>query len=244
MKIYLVNMKKFFSALSVIITLTICVAVSILIISVFDTRVISANSEPITDFSKLIIIDAGHGGEDPGAVGSNGTLEKDLNLSISMLIGEELKNRGYTVIYTREEDKMLYKEEENIKGMRKLSDLKNRVKLIEKYKGATLVSIHMNSFGSAEYSGLQVYYKKGSGESENLANCIQSTVKEKLQNDNQRLVKEGNNIYLLEHSPINSVLIECGFLTNVEECNKLSEKEYQKQLSFAISCGIIKYIEG
>ncbi len=194
----------------------------------------SANEVPV------IILDAGHGGEDSGAIGVNGALEKDLNLEIAAMIGEELTSRGYTVVQTRTEDRLLYTEAENIKGIRKISDLKNRVKIFNSYENAIVVSIHMNSFAMAKYSGLQVYYADGS---ESLATAIKSTVIDELQPNNKRAIKRGEGIYVLEHSENVAVLVECGFLSNPEECGKLSEKEYQKRLSFSIVCGIIKYME-
>ena len=208
---------------------------------VFNEQYVAASG--IGESSGVIIIDAGHGGEDPGAEGEGGILEKDLNLAIAKLLGEELSAKGYTVVYTRTEDKMLYSEEENIKGMRKLSDLKNRCKIAEGYPDALMISIHMNSYGASKYSGLQVYYSRENQNSYMLADSIQSSVKGNLQPENERKIKEGKGLYLLEHSPVSSVIVECGFLTNSEELKKLSEKEYQKQLSFAISCGIINYIE-
>lgn len=189
----------------------------------------------------LIIIDAGHGGEDSGAVGVNGKLEKDLNLEIAFCLGTLLSERGYAVLYTRTEDKLLYTEEENIKGIRKISDLKNRCKIAAEYPNAILISVHMNSFGASKYSGLQVYYSPENNESRLLADKIQSAVKAELQSDNTRSIKKGEKIYILENAVNTSVLIECGFLTNREECEKLSEKEYQKQLCLAIICGIIEY---
>ena len=193
--------------------------------------------------SKIVIIDPGHGGEDVGAIGVNGKYEKDLNLEISNILGAYLKNAGYIVVYTRTEDKLLYTEEENIKGFRKINDLKNRVKIASSYDDAIFVSIHMNSFSSPEYSGLQVYYSECVSGSEVLAQSIQDTVRSTLQKENNRRIKEGRDIYILENAVIPSVLVECGFITNKDECEKLSEKEYQKELSFAILCGIIDYIE-
>lgn len=191
---------------------------------------------------RTIVIDAGHGGEDPGAIGINGSYEKDINLAIANELGEQLEEKGFNVIYTRTEDKMLYSPEENIKGFRKLSDLKNRVAVANAQPNAILISIHQNSYGDGKYSGLQVYYKKGNAESEALATSVQNYVCSELQNDNRRSIKRGDNIYLLEHCDGMGILIECGFLTNEIECGKLSEKEYQKQLSFSIVCGIINYI--
>lgn len=191
----------------------------------------------------VIIIDAGHGGEDCGAVGVTGVYEKDLNLSIANMIGELFSKEGYAVVYTRREDKLLYTEEENIKGLRKISDLKNRCKIAAEYPKALFVSVHMNSFSNSKYSGLQVYYSPESEESRQLAACVQSTVKSELQNGNNRKVKAGEGMYILENIDNPSILVECGFLTNPEECRKLSEKEYQKSLSFSIFCGIMEYMK-
>lgn len=190
---------------------------------------------------KIVIIDAGHGGEDSGAVGVNGTMEKDLNLQVANKLGEYLENAGFTVIYTRTEDKLLYTEEQNIKGFRKIYDLKNRLAVAESYPNAYFISIHMNSFGQEKYSGLQVYYSPKNEQSRILAESVQSEVKNRVQPDNNRVVKNGKDLYLLENSENTAILIECGFLTNEKECNSLCEKEYQKELCFSILCGIISY---
>ena len=190
----------------------------------------------------IIILDAGHGGEDPGAIGCDGVYEKDLNLSICELIRGELIARGYTVVMTREEDRLLYTEAENIKGLRKISDLKNRVKIFNSYESAISISIHMNTFSASQYRGTQIYYSN-IDEADRLAAAIRDSVRVELQPDNKRPLKHSEGIYLLENSKIPTVLVECGFLSNPEECEKLSKKEYQKRLSFSIVCGIIKYIE-
>jgi len=192
---------------------------------------------------KLVIIDAGHGGEDCGAVGVTGVYEKDLNYDISFQLGKLFTDAGYAVVYTRTSDKLLYTEAENIKGIRKISDLKNRCKIAAEYPNALFISIHMNSYSNPKYSGLQVYYSTENEDSKVLASAIQRNVKERLQADNNRKIKSGEGIYILENVENTAVLVECGFLTNHEECKKLSEKEYQKSLSFSIFCGIIEYIE-
>ena len=192
---------------------------------------------------KIIIVDAGHGGEDPGAVGVNGVLEKDINLQMALEIGRAFEEKGYIVVYTRTDDRLLYSEEENIKGIRKISDLKNRCKVAARYPDSIFVSIHMNSFGSSKYSGLQVYYSEKNEASQGLANSIQNKVISDIQKDNNRTTKPGKDMYILENIDNTAVLIECGFLTNKAECEKLSKKEYQKELSFSIVCGIIEYIE-
>ena len=121
--------------------------------------------------------------------------------------------------------------------------MKNRVEFVKNYPESVFVSIHTNSFGDGKYSGLQVYYSANNENSLNIANRIQSAVTKEVQPENKRNVKDGKDIYLMKNINNPAVLIECGFLTNKEECEKLSEKEYQKQLSFAIVCGIIEYIE-
>jgi N-acetylmuramoyl-L-alanine amidase len=154
-------------------------------------------------------------------------------------LGAYLEKAGYTVVYTRTKDALLYKDEENIKGMRKIFDLKNRLKIAESYPEAIFISIHMNSFGEEKYSGLQVYYSENHEMSKRLAQSVQNRVKEVLQPENKRTIKPGDNIYLMERCQSPAILIECGFISNEKECNLLSEKEYQKELSFAIMCGII-----
>ena len=231
----------------------ICVALALALTVILSTAVgiatriygkslatVGADTLP---YEKIVILDAGHGGEDPGAVSENGLYEKDLNLQITLEIGKALEEKGYIVVYTRTDDRLLYTEEENVKGIRKISDLKNRCKVADRYPDSLFVSIHMNSFGSSKYSGLQVYYSEKNEESRVLADTIQNRVVSDLQKSNNRVTKAGKNMYVLENVKNTAVLIECGFMTNHEECKKLSEKEYQKQLSFSIVCGIIEYMD-
>ena len=224
------------------IVISVIVLVSLLFSLLFKIGLDDFNSVEASVGEMTIILDAGHGGEDAGATGVNGALEKDLNLSMSKILGEMLIDKGFAVIYTRSEDKMLYAEFENIKGLRKISDLKNRCKVAKNYPNALFVSIHMNTFGDSQYSGLQVYYSENNQDSQALAEAIQSNVRKEVQPSNNRKIKPGKSIYVLENVENTAVLIECGFLSNTEEAEKLSEKEYQKLLSFSIICGIIEYI--
>ncbi len=231
------------SVLAVSILLIASVFVSSLVVSeIFGEEMFIQASTEINN-SKIVIVDAGHGGEDGGASGVNGVLEKDLNLQMALEIGARFEEEGYAVVYTRTDDRLLYREEENVKGIRKISDLKNRCKIAEMYPDSVFVSVHMNSFGDSKYSGLQVYYSTENEESERIARGIQEQVKSDVQNQNNRKAKKGDGIYILENISNPAVLVECGFLTNSDECKKLSEKEYQKQLSFSIVCGIINNIE-
>ena len=246
MKIWVVNLTKkrtirAFAGISLALIVLISIVIGFIGKS-YEDIIISSKADALP-YEKIIILDAGHGGEDPGAVGANGLYEKDLNLQFAFEIGKALEEKGYIVVYTRTEDRLLYKEEENIKGIRKISDLKNRCQIAERYPDSIFVSIHMNSFGSSKYSGLQVYYSQKNNNSQALADLIQNKVISDLQPNNNRVIKPGNDMYILENINNTAVLIECGFLTNQDECKKLSEKEYQKELSFSIVCGIIEYIE-
>ena len=125
------------------------VLISFIISLIFNSSIHKASLPIMADESKIaIVLDAGHGGEDCGAIGVNGVYEKDLNLAIAIKLGDYLKTAGFKVIYTRTEDKLLYTEDENIKGFRKIHDLKNRVNIANRYENALFVSIHMNSYGS------------------------------------------------------------------------------------------------
>ena len=246
MKIFVVNFARhriLYNVCCIMLVLCILASVSIGVVNkVYGEKFVSVSSDAILK-EKIIILDAGHGGKDSGAIGVNGVYEKDLNLEYALEIGKMLEEKGYIIVYTRTDDRMLYTEEEDVFGIRKISDLKNRCKVAEKYPDSTFISIHMNSFGASKYSGLQVYYSKENEKSINLANSIQYKVKSALQPENNRVVKAAEGMYVLENIPNTAVLIECGFLTNKDECEKLSEKEYKKELCFSIVCGIIEYIE-
>ena len=246
MKIFVINIAKHrvtYTIISILLIATVLISTTVgIVIKVYgeDLNIQPADAIP---YEKIIILDAGHGGEDSGAVGVNGVLEKDLNLEIALEIGRIFEEKGYVVVYTRTDDRLLYTEQENIHGIRKISDLKNRCKVAERYPNSIFVSVHMNSFGSSKYSGLQVYYSENNEESRALADSIQQKVIADLQKENNRKIKAGKDMYILENIANTAILIECGFLTNKEECEKLSEKEYKKELSFSIVCGIIEYME-
>ena len=197
-----------------------------------------------TEISRVttVILDPGHGGEDGGAVGVNGVLEKDLNLEVALNLAALLEKEGVSVILTRSDDRLLYGESGNVKGHRKENDLKNRLAFAKEYPEALFVSIHMNTFGEPYYSGLQVYYAATEGSRE-LASLLQANVKKQLQPQNRRAIQRGDGaIYLLKNAVGCAVLVECGFLSNPEECALLSEKDYRSKLCFSLFCGMMEYI--
>ena len=189
-----------------------------------------------------VVIDAGHGGEDGGAIGTNGALEKDINLDISFKLCDMLRASGVEVIMTRSEDILLYDRNTDYKGRKKILDMAERLKIVKSQKNAIFVSIHMNSFPQSKYRGLQVYYSGNSERSLVLANAIQESVATELQKENTRKVKPSSNIFLLERIEVPAVLIECGFLSNAEECALLCDDEYRKELALCVYRGIFEFI--
>ena len=185
-----------------------------------------------------VLIDAGHGGEDGGAEGADGTLEKDINLAISLPLGDMLRVMGYTVLQTRTTDTMVDAVGDTLRE-RKVSDIHNRLSQIQ--QADFTVSIHQNKFPQSRYSGAQVFYSTATTESHELAASIRTSVLSLLQPSNTRELKKGeNSVYLFAHATKPLVLVECGFLSNVEERERLKTHEYQLQMAFAIAGGILK----
>ena len=187
----------------------------------------------------VIVLDAGHGGMDGGAVGNNGSLEKDVNLSITLKLRDFLTAFGWQVVMTRDTDTSIHDESAGTIREQKVSDIRNRAAIIEKYPDCTFLSIHQNFFPQTKYRGSQVFYSKNHSDSEPLAVSIQQSICTLLQPDNTRVAKAmGKESYLLEHAKVPAVMIECGFLSNPEECSNLSDEEYQNKLCMAIMSGI------
>ena len=205
----------------------------------------SQNREVLNSAESLpvVIIDAGHGGEDGGAIGVNGAFEKDINLSIAKKIEAILNAKGIKCVMTREEDVLLYDRTQDYQGRKKLLDMQARKKIVESYENAILVSIHQNSFSQAKYSGFQAYYSPNDPRSLELVSFIERSVKNNLQPNNRRASKVSNgNIYLLDHIVCPAVLLECGFLSNAEECALLCTEDYQNKLCEVICAGIEDFV--
>lgn len=192
---------------------------------------------------RTVIIDAGHGGEDGGAVARDGTVEKGINLSISKKLETSLRIMGYNVIMTRTKDKLIYDVSE-CRGIRqkKVSDIHNRSDLANSTPNSILISIHQNEYSAESACGTQTFYAPNCDQSKVLAQSIQSAVRELLQPNNNRTIKKsGTNIYMLYYAKNPAVMVECGFLSNYEECHKLKSKDYQNKIVFCIMCGILNY---
>lgn len=185
----------------------------------------------------VIVIDPGHGGMDSGAVGVDGSLEKELNLSVAERLCGLFELSGFECVMTRDSDRMLV--DDGIKEHRKMHDLKNRLavagEFVDAGRDVIFISIHMNKYTSPEYSGLQVWYSPSDGDSEELARYIQSYASTWLDSSNRRQIKKAtSSIYVLDHAQMPAVLVECGFLSNPEECEKLGNEAYQTQTALVI----------
>lgn len=190
--------------------------------------------------SRVLIIDAGHGGIDGGAIGKNGTIEKDINLDISKKVKAYLESGGDSCIMIREVDEGLYSEYGTIRN-KKNEDLKNRKDIISKYRADIFISIHLNSFPQSQYYGAQVFYPKDNEDSRVLAKIVQDELLKILDRGNKRVEKESDSYYLLKDNPVPSILIECGFLSNPEEERLLGDDSYRNKIAWAIYRGIIRF---
>lgn len=188
---------------------------------------------------KIVLIDPGHGGSDPGKVGINDVLEKDINLSISLKLKTLLKKNDIEVIMTRDIDKGLYTADDSNK---KNADLRRRREQISKMTPDVAVSIHQNSFPSEKEKGAQVFYYKSSESSKELATFLQNQMVTQLDPNNHRQIKENDTYYLLKTNSCPMVIVECGFLSNYEEANLLKDDNYQSKVAYSIHLGILQYL--
>lgn len=184
-----------------------------------------------------LVLDAGHGGEDGGAVSITGVPESRINLAIVLKLRDVLGLYGVDPILLREEDISLHDDSAGTLREKKRSDLKNRVAAVEEVEGATLLSIHQNTYPGSRYHGAHVFYAPTDG-SRALAEHFQNSIKTALQPENERAVKQiPDTVYIMNHVTCPAVLIECGFLTNPEEESLLRDEDYQRKLAAVIAAG-------
>lgn len=227
----------------------IIISVAVIITSLLILKVRNASADvmeymPVAN--KIIVLDAGHGGIDPGAMNKDNTiLEKDVNLEITKKLRDLLESSGATVIMTREKDVSLYQEDGNKTIRQKYNEnLKNRKKIIDQSNADVFISIHLNAFEQSKYSGAQTFYPKGKDDGKELAQFIQDELKRVVDKENNRKIKPRDDIYLLKNTNMPSVLIECGFLSNEKESQLLADSKYQDKIAWAIYVGIQKYLAG
>ena len=220
------------------------ISLVIVIVSVIEVK--TASEEvikimPITN--KTIIVDAGHGGIDPGSMTDDQSVkEKDVNLKITKKVKELLEASGAMVILTRNDDTSLYTEQVGKTIRQKYNEnLKNRKKIIQESSADMFISIHLNKFQESKDYGAQTFYPAGKEDDKQLATYIQGELKRVVDKTNNRKIKSTNDIYLIKDNEIPSTLIECGFLSNDKEAKLLNDEEYQDQIAWAIYVGIQKY---
>lgn len=190
----------------------------------------------------VIIIDAGHGGEDGGAVSQSGMLEKDVNLEISLKLKDLLIQGGFSVKSTRDTDISVCDSDISTVHGRKVSDLKNRLTMFNENKNNIVISIHQNKFTESKYSGTQIFYSGNNEKSSELAENIKTTVVSLLQPENTRECKKADkNIYLLDNCNVPSIIVECGFLSNQNEAALLAQDNYRRQIAYSIYLGFLQY---
>lgn len=187
----------------------------------------------------VVVIDSGHGGNDPGKVGVDGTLEKDINLQIARRLQAYLEASDVKVVMTREDDNGLYESGDSHK---KMADMKNRCAAIEAARPDIVVSIHQNSYHEEAISGAQVFYYKDSEKGKRLAEIIQKRFDFVLGDQNRRVAKANGNYYLLLHVKQPIVIVECGFLSNWKESASLNSEEYQNRVAWTIHMGVMEYL--
>lgn len=186
-----------------------------------------------------VVVDAGHGGIDPGKVSVDGALEKDINLKIAEALKKYLEAEDIEVVMTRESDEGLYDAKVSNK---KVQDMKRRIELIDEADPVITVSIHQNSYPEEYVHGAQVFFYSGSTQGQKLAEIIQAQLVDKVDPDNRRQVKANDSYYLLRKTGIPIVIVECGFLSNKAEAEKLCDEDYQDRVAWAIHMGIMQYL--
>lgn len=194
----------------------------------------SAVQEPV------VVVDAGHGGSDPGKVGAGDVQEKKLNLEIAMRVRDKLEENGCTVVMTRETDEGLYSEDAQNK---KVEDLQKRCDLISRTKPDCALSIHQNSYPEPEIRGAQTFYYEHSADGKALAEAVQAELVAGLDPENHRQAKGNATYYLLKKTDAPLTIVECGFLSNEEEAELLAQEEYQERIAEAIARGVAVYLE-
>ncbi len=232
------NGKSIFNA-----CLIICFVTALSTLFFFENSEICETASKVKNV-QTVIVDAGHGGEDGGAVALSGILEKQINLSISEKLEAILNLCGVNTDMTRRSDISLSTESEKTIRKRKIADTKRRVEKVVNTPGAVLISVHQNSFPQDNCSGAQVFFSRNNSYSKGLAERIQATLKNGIDNGNRRVAKENDKtIYLLENVTCPAVLVECGFLSNTKEALLLKEDTYQTKLAACIAAGFLSYQE-
>ena len=221
--------------------MTVMLLTSVFLLSRHAGLMVSSQSVTAKTHRPVVVLDSGHGGMDPGKIGIDGSLEKDINLQIAERLKMYLEASDVDVLMTREDDRGLYEESDDSK---KMADMKNRCKKIEEANPDLVVSIHQNSYHQEPISGGQVFYYKTSERGKRLAEILQRRFDYVLGERNTRQAKPNGNYYLLLHVKQPIVIVECGFLSNWKEAADLNAEEYQDRLAWTLHMGIMEFLNG
>lgn len=232
----IISKKRIINLLTIV---TICLTICFIQFPYANNETVPTVTLPVTN--KVIVIDAGHGIPDEGAVSSNGISEAKTNLNIALKLQTLLEQSGATVVLTRSDDNAIYDIDSKTLKQKKISDLKNRVKIGNESSADIFVSIHLNKIPQQQYYGWQTFYKSSDENSIKLAKTIQNNLNEAIQKENNRVPMKLDTIYIVKNVEIPITIVECGFLSNQEEEKMLLNDEYQNRLAWGIYSGIIDY---
>lgn len=223
--------------------IVLLILIGILIISIYiinnKKEIIQTVSLPVS--GKTIVLDAGHGQPDSGAENSTGLTEESINLKITKKVQSLLEQSGCNVVLTRSDENGIYDLDSKTLREKKVSDIKNRVKIGNESSADAFVSIHLNKIEQSQYYGWQTFFKQNNEKSEQLAKSIQEELNSSIQKENRREALKITGKYIIEHVEIPITIVECGFLSNPEEAELLQQDEYQNKLAWGIYNGIMDY---
>jgi len=223
---------------TLVISLSMGIAIILGTIICCNNFVLQANTTPVT--SKVIVLDAGHGAPDYGTEGATGVTEQEINLDVTLKLQALLEQTGAKVVLTRSDENGIYEVDKDSIRTKKISDTKNRVYIGNNSDADIYVSIHMNYYTDSQYSGWQTFYQSSSENSKKLANLIQKSLNENI-GQNKRNPMAIKGVYIMDNIKIPAVIVECGFLSNKSDEEKLKTDEYQTKLAWGIYVGMQKY---
>ncbi len=235
---FIINKKRIQIVLSAILISILTFGMQI---SIKEKEQLTLETTSTPSSNKTVVIDAGHGSPDEGAESSNGTTEAQINLKIALKVQNLLEQTGCTVILTRSDNNAIYDLDSKTLRQKKVSDIKNRVKIGNESSADIFVSIHLNKIPQQQYYGWQCFYNSKNENSKMLAEQLQENLNESIQKENKRVAMNLNTVYIMKNVEIPISIVECGFLSNPEEEKQLQEDEYQNRLAWGIYNGITDY---
>ena len=238
MKMYTILKRYIFIAIIVIVSFTTYEISSKYIL---ENKAQEVNATPISN--KIVVLDAGHGLPDEGAIGFSGTTEQAINLSIVLKLQKLIEQSGAKVVLTRSDENGIYSVDSTSIRNKKISDIKNREYITDNSGADVYISIHLNKYQDSKYSGWQTFYQLKNENSKKLATLVQENIGKNIEETNNRIPMAIKGVYLMEHIDITGIVVECGFISNPSEEKLLSQDNYQNKLVWGIYAGIQKYFQ-